>query len=120
MMPFVLMLSFMLSLGACGKPRIRVANDSDTAMADVVVRFPSQSERYGTIPAHGTTEYREVERAYSYAYIEATVNGERAVLQPIDFVGEKLLDGGKYTYGLDVNEKAASRHELLRFRFVSE
>jgi hypothetical protein len=64
-----------MGLMACGRPQIRIANHSNVALENVRVRFPSQVEDFGTIAPRGITDYREIERAYSYAYIEATVGG---------------------------------------------
>lgn len=94
---------------------IRIANESGVAFDRVVVTFPGQEEDYGAVTAGGQTSYRHVERAYEYARIEAHRGGEVLVLQPIDYVGESLLTGGRYTYVLDV-ETAASGSLLFSFR----
>ena len=119
-MRFLCFLVVLICLTACGKPHIRLANRSAVPMENVIVRFPSQTESYGTIPPNSATPYREIQKAYSYAYIEATVNGRKAVLQPIDFVGEKLLGGGKYTYALTANEQAETEHQRLRLEFIRD
>ena len=95
-------------------PEIRVANRSNVPIEQVRIQFPSQTEEYGTIPPQGVTEYRVVKLAYRYARIEAKVRGEEVLLQPIDYVGEKQLRGGKYTYVLTVNEKATSKYTRLK------
>jgi hypothetical protein len=89
-------------------------------MENVVVTFPSQTERYGTVAPGGVTAYRSIERTYSYAKIEATINGQPAVLQPIDFVGETLLGPGRYTYSLDYNLQAQSQFDRFRFQFIED
>jgi len=83
-----------------GDVEIRIRNASATAFDQVVVNFPDETVEYGAVVAQGSSEYHTVERAYRYARISVTVNGATAVLQPIDYVGEKLLDGGRYTYAL--------------------
>jgi hypothetical protein len=95
-------------------PEIRIANHSSVPLENVRVRFPSQTEEYGTIPSQGVTEYRVIGRAYRYALIKATVSGEEVVIQPIDFVGEKELRAGKYTYVLTINNKSTSRYNRLK------
>lgn len=114
------LLIILFCLMGCGKPQIQVANQSGLVLEDVRVVFPSQRENYGTIQPHSVTGYREIEVAYGHAYIEAMVNGERGVLQPIDYVGDKLLGGGRYTYALSVNEKATSELDRLRFTFLHD
>jgi len=119
-MRFTRLLIALLCLTACGNPHIRLANRSAVALENVIVRFPSQTESYGTLPPNSATPYREIQQAYSYAYIEATVSGRKAVLQPIDYVGEKLLRGGKYTYALTVNEQAEAAFDRLRLEFIRD
>lgn len=109
-----------VSLTACGDPQIRVANRSTVPLEKVRIRFPSQTEDYGTIPPNAITEYRKIKRAYSTPYVEATVAGQEAILRPIDHVGDKLLGGGRYTYSLTVNPQAQSAHDRLRFEFIRE
>ena len=48
--------------------------------------------------AGAISEYRQVDAAYGYAYTEAFSNERRFILQPIDFLGEKFLKPGAYTY----------------------
>ena len=95
-------------------PEIRIANRSNVPIEQVRIDFPSQTEEYGTIPPRGVTEYRVVKIAYRYARITARVRGEEALLQPIDYVGEKRLRGGKYAYLLTINEKATSRYDRIK------
>ena len=89
----LLIVAMALVLGACGSPdgptRIRLINRSDVPLEDVVVRFPSTTESYGTLAPGRATSYRTVDCAYGYAFVEATIQGQAAVVQPEDFVGEK-------------------------------
>lgn len=95
-------------------PEIRVANRSNVPIEQIRIQFPSQTEDYGTIPPKGVTEYRAVKIAYRYARIEAKIRGEEVLIQPIDYVGEKQLKEGKYTYVLSINEKATSKYTRLK------
>lgn len=111
----ILALIFILiSMIGSNDVEIRISNQSNAAIEDVRVGFPSQTEDYGTIPAKGTTDYRVIKKAYRYAYVEAMVDGKRAVIQPFDYVGEKELKPGKYTYVLTINEKVTSGYDRLR------
>jgi hypothetical protein len=89
-------------------------------MENVRVEFPSQTEVYGAIPPNGVTGYRVIKKAYRYAYIEAVVGGEPAVIQPIDYVGERELKAGKYTYVLTINARASSKYDRLRLKLRIE
>jgi proline iminopeptidase len=99
-----------------GEVEIRIANYSKVPIENLRVYFGSQIEEYGTVAAKGVTEYRKVRNAYRYARIEAIVEGERAQLQPIDFVGEAELKPGKYTYILTINKKANSEFNRLQLK----
>ncbi|MGH7470587.1 MAG: hypothetical protein ACRENP_21790 [Longimicrobiales bacterium] len=83
--------------------RIRVRNASIVDFESTTLDFSNQTERYGAVSAGATTDYRGVDRAYSYAYVEVLAGGQRYVMQPIDYVGEKPLKGGSYTYELNLN-----------------
>lgn len=97
-----------------GEIKIRIANRSNVPIEKVRVQFPSQTEEYGNIRPREVSEYRVVKESYRYAYIEAVVEGKRAVLQPIDYVGEKKLRSGSYTYELSINQKATSEYDRLK------
>jgi hypothetical protein len=99
---------------------IRVANRSNVEIGSVLVKFPSQTEMYGHIAPGIATGYRKSSKAYSYAYIEAIVNEKQAVLQPIDYVGERLLSGGHYTYALTYNPDATEIFTRLGLQFEKD
>ncbi len=80
--------------------RIRVHNASAIDFESTVVDFSRQTEQYGAVHAGETSDYRTVNTAYSYAYVEVLAGGNRHVMQPEDYVGEKPLKGGAYTYEL--------------------
>jgi hypothetical protein len=92
--------------------QVRVANLSDVDLERVVVKFPSQEEDYGRIPAGGRTEYREIGEAYRYAHVVAGIDGRTVELQPMDYVGEKPIAPGNYTYELSYNPAASPRQQL--------
>jgi len=118
---FLYLLIIVACLCGCRKEvRLRIANRSDVELLNVVVRFPSQTEKYGNILPGRTTEYRKVNKAYRYAYIEAVIEGKEAILQPQDYVGESLLSGGNYTYSLSYNPKASDKHGRLQLQLEKE
>ncbi len=85
-----------------GPVEINIQNNSAIAFDQVVVSFPSQREDYGAVDSGEESPYRTIEKAYRYAYIEAHAGDETHILQPIDYVGETLLETGRYTYALDL------------------
>jgi hypothetical protein len=96
-----------------GDVEIRILNSSSFPFDRVDVGFPEHEVSYGAIRANSASEYREVSKAYRYAYIEVEIGGEELVIQPIDYVGESLLGSGRYTYVLNVTVEG---HLTLGFR----
>lgn len=92
------------STGSGDKVMIRIQNSSPYTMEEVTVGFPEEEIHYGDIRSGEKSTYMEVIEAYRYAYIETVVNEKELVLQPIDYVGESLLDPGLYTYELNLDE----------------
>ena len=76
---------------------IRLRNSSAFDYQDIRV-VTSEEHDYGNLVTGETSEYQVHGSAYRYAFIELQINGATYTLQPIDYVGEKLLDLGKYTY----------------------
>ena len=91
---------------------IRIGNRSDVEFERVVVKFPSQAEDYGRIPAGNQSGYRQLAKAYRYAHVEATVKGTTIAVRPIDYVGEQPLAAGKYTYALSYDPNAGEGAQL--------
>ena len=89
--------------GKTGGLEIRVANRSDRDFDRVDVTFTSDKIEYGAIPKGGVSAYKPVKEAYRYAKIDIVANGETFTFQPIDFVGETLLEPGRYTYALNID-----------------
>ena len=81
---------------------IRVENSSDISFESFQVNFDGQTESFGPLAAGSVSEYRDISAAYRYAYTEALSGDRRFILQPIDFVGEKHLPPGTYTYRYSV------------------
>lgn len=79
---------------------IRLHNTTNVDLEVVTVRFINQTEHYGSIARGGFTDYRAVRGAYRYAQVEARRDGHRFLVQPLDYVGERPLSAGRYTYTL--------------------
>jgi hypothetical protein len=116
----IVILTLLVATGGCSAVlppnpvEVRISNASAVAFDNVVVGFPDGEEAYGSILAHRDSDYRAVERAYRYAYVEAMVGGQKLVLQPIDYVGESLLPEGRYSYVLDVASDGRLTLTLVR------
>lgn len=83
--------------------RIRIKNTSAFNYENVYVNTSGGENNYGNLQSGQTSEYKEFASAYRYAYIRLEVNGQTAVVQPIDYVGETLLENGNYTYELSTD-----------------
>jgi hypothetical protein len=80
------------------KIRIRLHNLDTLPLENVFVQWPVDSARFPSLPARGYTDYVAVDKAYRYAYIKAQSGARTWICQPMDFVGETLLEPGRYTY----------------------
>lgn len=101
-------------LGISEDVEIRVRNAS-TIDFDSVVVGPVRD--YGAIAAGGVSDYRTFDVAYRYAYVRVVTAGETYQIMPIDYVGEEELEGGKYTYELNLTD---GHPRSLTLRFVED
>lgn len=96
-----------------GAVQVRVRNASDADFASVEVRFPDGTRvRYGPLRAGAASAYAGAgTEVYSYAWVKVTTapgppaDGRTLVLQPTDYVGEKKLAPGSYTYALSLDDR---------------
>lgn len=110
----------LLSFSGNADLEIRVANHANGPIEEVRIAFPSQTEEYGTILPNGVTQYRVVKKAYRYAQLTAKIGGEEVAIQPFDYVGEKPLKSGKYTYVLMINKKATTKFNRIKLRLRTD
>lgn len=92
--------------GASGRPaiEIRVRNESAFDFERVRVRFPETGEAdYGAVPSGGLSAFHDTTLAYRYAPVVVKTGDRELAFQPIDYVGERKLDVGRYTYALGVD-----------------
>ena len=109
-----LLLSFCLCMSACSsnEVKIRIQNASSSDFTNVIVDTGDRYT-YESIAAGEYSQYDIHESAYSYAFIELQILDSTYTIQPIDFVGETLLDSGSYTYRIettDVSQRCISLH----------
>lgn len=84
---------------------IRIKNGSRYDFCDIKMIAPDgRSVDYGTLGAGQTTCYHTYKEAYSYAYLSLTTDGATYIFQPIDYVGERPLGIGKFSYVLDIDK----------------
>ena len=98
---------------------IRVANKSDVEMENIAIMYHSYDENYSKPEDYGdlapgeTTDYHTVSASYSYAPMEAVIEGEKIRVGVTDFVGEALIPNGNYTYELTYVPNARYGYESL-------
>lgn len=93
---------------------IRLQNDSPYDLSNVVVTSSGSGPvRFGNLPAHQLSPYKEFKSAYPTAAVSATINSDSVQFLPDDYIGEHALDPGRYTYRITVDTK-----KNLRLTFV--
>jgi len=85
---------------------IRVRNDSDVDFKEVVVG----GKKYGDIKAGVQTAYQTWKNAYRYSTVTLIAASKLMKFQPIDYVGERELGVGHFTYILTVYEGRLNIH----------
>ena len=92
------------TLGLDDPVEIRVQNASTLTFEEGVLYSYWDSVIFQGLDPGQKTPYKEVRRAYRIATAQVVTGLDTARLQVIDYVGEKSLDGGKYTYLLSFFE----------------
>jgi hypothetical protein len=95
---------------ACSNPfssddegtHIRMRNASTFELTEVTFAPGTPPLQFARIGPGETTEYTTVENAYRYGYLDLLVAGEHRRIQPIDFVGEKFVGDGRFTYVITI------------------
>ena len=99
--------------------QIRIKNISQFEYFDVKVNTSGGENFYGTIKSNEYSDYNKFEFAYSYAFVELKIDEDTFTLQPIDYVGEEMLNSGKYTYEIDATS-VGGQHERLSLKLVED
>jgi hypothetical protein len=60
--------------------------------------------KYGEIKAGAATDYQVWRRAYRYASVSLLADAGQMTMTPIDYVGERKLGEGHFTYVLTIQE----------------
>jgi hypothetical protein len=82
---------------------IRIRNASEIDFDSVRVVFPGRDEAdFGAISKGASSDFKRTARAYRYAEIHVNAGGRELKLQPYDYVGERQLAPGRYSYVLGV------------------
>lgn len=101
-----------MALWACennnDEVRIRLDNQTGEDFATVYVNSGGNDNDYEALPTGEKSDYLTYEAAYRYGYVRAiTPDQDTFIVQPIDYVGESLLEPGHYTYLLTLADPSS-------------
>jgi hypothetical protein len=130
----VLLIVLLCLASACAAPadtptaipvpqQLRIVNSGNQDITGLIVLFPGPTAdaeatrvEFGDVPAGKTTEYRSVPGGvYRYAAYEYTLDSRLVNQAVVDWVGERPMEGGKFTYrvALDPKKVPGSQIELI-------
>lgn len=109
MRAFVLNVLVLFIFSACsdadqGPVSLRIKNNNDFDFDNIQIN----DQLYGEVEANSYSDYLNFSELYSYAYINANVNGKEYILQAVDFVGETPLPSANYTYQITTDTTQGS------------
>ncbi|MCH8904030.1 MAG: hypothetical protein IIA45_08970 [Bacteroidetes bacterium] len=84
------------------KTNIRINNISEYDFCNFVLIPMHKSANYGNIKSGKTSCYIPFDQAYGYSFVQLFIGKDEFIIQPIDYVGEPLLDYGTFTYSIDL------------------
>ena len=101
-----------LRCASFGSTHVRVRNASALDFDDVVVhsRRVHTNGFFGPIASGGVSDYRVFPEAYRYGYVRIRSGSNDFGLTPIDYVGERPLGPGYFTYDLTVTGRKVAIH----------
>lgn len=95
-----------------GDIEIRLWNNTSYIMTDIFVNTSGGENTYESLDNKEKSTYRRFEKAYRYAFISFKIKDKPYAIQPVDYVGEQLLEKGKYTYKVTVTDLDAGTANL--------
>lgn len=111
----VLLLAGCKKSNEAGVVEIRIMNNTAWTIYHPVINpsslFGSESSsaighKYADIAAGASSDYKPYRSAYRYAEYSMEINGKRYAAVPYDYVGERLLAPGRYTYKISIDASA--------------
>jgi len=100
--------------------KIRLSNVSQYDFKNIVVNTSTGDVNFEDLESGQKSEYKDFDKAYSYAFVELEINGEIYTLQPIDYVGETFLESGNYTYQIDTNDTIDDQYSKLSLTLIED
>ena len=98
---------------------IRLSNSSQHNFKNVIINTGTGEVDFGDLISGKQTEYRKFNKAYRYAFVKLEIDGKIYIIQPIDYVGENVLNDGRYTYQISFNENQG-QYSSLNLKLIEE
>jgi hypothetical protein len=112
-----------LLLAGCATPvqvsptdamQLRVRNTGPADAVALHVLFPAADVDFGDVPAGATSDYRAVPGGvYRYGAYRLRIDGRDTTVPVIDWVGEKPMPRGAYTYVVAVDPRSGQPVSLV-------
>jgi hypothetical protein len=114
----LLMLILTLTIFSCNKEPtyIRLKNNSTYTFNHTKASFNSSLSDFGTLDPGQVSEYKEYESSYNYGTSIVVIGQDTLWSIAIDYVGERLIEPGHYTYELSI----VSEDDTLQIRTAME
>lgn len=97
-----------------GPTDVRVKNLSTVAWTDVTVNTSGGEHNLGNIAGQSSSEYVEFEKAYPFAEITATINGQVYSTGVVNYFGQTYIGQMKITYEVYIKSEANRILEISR------
>jgi len=106
----MLLICSLLVLKSCNEDRnevlVRIRNTSDSNFTEMLVASGVpilDGIFFGEVAAASYSGYKTFPKAYGIAYVRLIAGGQERQLIPIDYVGERPLKPGRYTYEIGLS-----------------
>lgn len=81
---------------------VRILNASAVDFASVEASFGGGRQDFGPLAAGESSDYATFGQVYDYGFFQVVTDTDTLVIQPIDYVGERPVEEGRYTFRLTV------------------
>lgn len=95
---------------------IRISNVSEYAYENIVFSSRGNELRFGNLESGDSSKFKVTEAASRVVFIELIISDSTYTIQPIDDLGDGILEDGKYT--LVVDAELNGRYNSLRYDLV--
>ena len=95
----------------------KLYNASRNKIENLMVNTHIQDVSYENLLSNRKSTYKKCDITYSYANVQLQISGKTYSFQPVDFVGETVLENGNYTYKTRVN---LNQHQKLNIELIKD